>query len=74
MLEAVAAAHTKLQEVLLLVVEEQAVEILKMVRLVKQTQAEAEAVEEDKILEMVVLVVLVWLLFVIGGKQMGHIQ
>ena len=52
-------AHTKLQEVLLLVVEEQAVEILKMVRLVKQILAEAEAVEEDKILEMVVLVVLV---------------
>ena len=40
-------------------VEEQAVEILKMVRLVKQILAEAEAVEEDKILEMVVLVVLV---------------
>lgn len=59
MLEAVEVAHTKLQEVLLLVVEEQAVEILKMVRLVKQILAEAEAVEEDKILEMVVLVVLV---------------
>jgi hypothetical protein len=59
LLEAVEVAHTKLQEVLLLVVEEQAVEILKMVRLVKQILAEAEAVEEDKILELVVLVVLV---------------
>jgi hypothetical protein len=57
-LEEVAEDHTMLLEVLPLVVEVEVVIQMKLEFLVQQILAEAEAVEEDKILEQAVLAVL----------------